>query len=164
MAKSSKFPMLVLVMDYICSLCKRIVGASMKEKNLHLLHNHKQQYYKALRAHRLDLLRLLSFRPHLARFKANYCNDISAKPNVQSGKANKKGYKFYRGLLYRKRGYFVEETHTCECCKLPSSSCWRYSCRDGKYLYLCPKCKDKIKPKRQYITYVSTPMGGQNKR
>ena len=144
-------------MDYICSHCKQIVGASLKEKNLHLRYCHASQYYKAVRTHNLGHLRLISF-------KSNCNNNDIVRPKIQSSQGSKKNYKFYRRLIYRQRGYFMDDEHICDCCEFSSTSIWRYSNPNGSYFYLCQKCKDKIRPNRQYVTIISTPMGGQNKR
>ena len=148
-------------MDYICQICGEMVGPSIADKNRHLLYYHRSDYYKAYRNRKLDTLRISVFRPSIS--SASEDNSISdSKKKYVKGVPHKR-YKLFRGLIYKKRGYRTDEEHNCSCCLNSSTLIWRYNEDNGGYIYLCLNCKEKIKPTRQFINIIPTPMGGKPK-
>lgn len=148
-------------MDYICQICGEIVGPSIADKNLHLLYKHRSEYNKSYRTGKLGNLRLSVFIPFISSLSEDILTSDSKNKYVKE--VPNKRYKLFCDLIYKKRGYRTDEEHNCSCCLKSSTPIWRYNDDNGGYIYFCLKCKDKIKPTRQFINIIPTPMGGKLK-
>lgn len=74
---------------------------------------------------------------------------------IKTKKGKNKKTIYFMNMLWKKRGTRVYEEIKCMCCDNYFSEGWRYIADESR-VYLCYKCKSKIKPHFTQILY--TPM------